>query len=305
MKKNKSKYLWYLIGITVLLLFIIILIASILDLGEKIRKISKYLEYGFYGIIFLLIIFGIIRPIIIIVGSPSLKIASSIDNPKKQYRIYKKVAKNIIKNNDLNEEEIKMLKKYKSKEELLLGLNFVFENHLRKDINKIIISHAKTVLISTAICQSSRFDLITSFTINLSLIKDIVLKLGFRPSMKNLSKLSVNVFSTALIADGLDELSFSDIMPKSIDIIKNIPFLDLVVDSVLDGILNALLTIRIGCVARRYIYNDGNIVTKEDIRKNAYKEAMTILPEIIYDTISFFPKRIVRFFNKPKKEDNN
>ncbi|MCR4899017.1 MAG: hypothetical protein K5892_07360, partial [Acholeplasmatales bacterium] len=163
----------------------------------------------------------------------------------------------------------------------------------------------KTVLISTAICQSSRFDLITSFTINLSLIKDIVLKLGFRPSMKNLSKLSVNVFSTALIADGLDELSFSDIMPKSIDIIKNIPFLDLVVDSVLDGILNALLTIRIGCVARRYIYNDGNIVTKEDIRKNAYKEAMTILPEIIYDTISFFPKRIVRFFNKPKKEDNN
>ena len=81
MKKNKSKYLWYLIGITVLLLFIIILIASILDLGEKIRKISKYLEYGFYGIIILLIIFGIIRPIIIIVGSPSLKIASSIDNP--------------------------------------------------------------------------------------------------------------------------------------------------------------------------------------------------------------------------------
>ena len=68
----------------------------------------------------------------------------------------------------------------------------------------------------------------------------------------------------------------------------------------MDGVANALLTIRIGCVTRRYLYSDGNVITKEDIRKNAYKEAVIILPMVLAEAVSFFPKKILKFFTKNK-----
>ena len=172
-------------------------------------------------------------------------------------------------------------------------------------LNKIIINQAKVVLISTAICQSARFDMITVFTINLQMIKQLVLKCGFRPSMRNLSKLTVNVFGTALIAEGLENMRLEDVLPaSSLNVLGEIPLIKPLLSSVLQGIANALLTIRIGCVTRRYLFSDGAVVTKEDIRRQALKEAAKILPLVIADTITFFPKKIIRFFLSKKKNDN-
>ena len=75
-----------------------------------------------------------------------------------------------------------------------------------------------------------------------------------------------------------------------------------ILDSVIDGAANALLTIRIGCVARRYLYSDGNVVTREEIRGNAYKEAVTIIPQVVGATLAFFPKKIVRFFSRKESD---
>ena len=302
-KKRKSyKYLFYIIAIGVLIVFSLILLSSVLSLGEKLRKISIYLEIGFYVLIVLLITLLIIRPIVIIVKSPSLQIVTSTEkNTNKAYRIYKKVAKNIINNNDLPNEQVLMLTKYHKKEELLINLNYVFEHSIKNQINSLIISKAKVVMISTAICQSARFDMATTFTINLNMIKDIVQVCGFRPSMKNLSKLTINTFTTALIAEGLDNLTINDILPNNaINAISQIPMLGKVIDGIMDGVANALLTIRIGCVTRRYLYSDGEVVTKESIRKNAYKEAVIILPQVIAQAACFFPSKIVRFFSKMK-----
>ena len=210
-KKDRARYLWYTIGIGVLIIFSLILLSSILNVGEKLRNISIYLEIGFYVLVVLVILLAIVRPIVIIVKSPSLSIITTTDkHSNRAMTIYKKVAKNIIKNNDLPNDEVLMLTKYRQNEELLVNLNYVFEKSIRKQINGIIIKKAKVVMISTAICQSARFDMATTFTVNLNMIKDIVEKCGFRPSMKNLSKLTVNVFATALIAEGLDNLTIND-----------------------------------------------------------------------------------------------
>ncbi|MDE6584260.1 MAG: YcjF family protein, partial [Anaeroplasmataceae bacterium] len=185
---------------------------------------------------------------------------------------------------------------------LLFNLQYVFENSVKKQLNHIIIHDAKTVMISTAICQSARFDMITVFAVNLKMVKELVVQCGFRPSMKNLSKLTINVFGTALIAEGLENLKLEDIIPKtSLEFLNNMPYLGVVLESVMQGAANALMTLRIGCVCRRYLFNDGSIVTKEDIRKQAYKETLKLLPMVVADTISFFPKRIVKFFTNRRK----
>ena len=300
-KKDKSRFLFYVIAIGCLIVFAIMVISSVLDIGEKIRAFADwgiYVEIGFYILVFLLVYLLIIRPIVIILKSPDLSIVTSMDErDSRAIAIYKKVAKNIVKNNDLPEEEKILLLDYKANDELLVNLNAVFQSSVKKQLNKIIINNAKIVMISTAICQSARFDMITVFTVNLKMIKELVEKCGFRPSMKNLSKLTIQVFGTALIAEGLENLTIDDVMPKTaMNAISEVPLLGKVLESVVQGAANALLTVRIGCVARRYLFSDGAVVTKEDIRRQAYKETLILIPQVIAGTVSFFPKKIVKFF---------
>ena len=303
---KKTKYIWYTLAICCLLLFALILLSSIIALGERLGRIHLAVEIIFYVLIAVLVFFGIINPIRIIVGSPDLAIVTSLEqNDPKVYKVYKKVASNIANNNNLPDDSLKLLTEYQTKEELLINLQYVFATDIKKDLNKIIINQAKVVLISTAICQSARFDMITVFTINLQMIKQLVLKCGFRPSMRNLSKLTVNVFGTALIAEGLENMRLEDVLPaSSLNVLGEIPLIKPLLSSVLQGIANALLTIRIGCVTRRYLFSDGAVVTKEDIRRQALKEAAKILPLVVADTITFFPKKVIRFFSSKKKNDN-
>ncbi len=297
-KKDRNRVLFYVIAIGCLILFLLMVVSALLDIGERLRRISEWLEYGFYILFVLIFYFVIIQPIIIIVKSPSLSIATSLDqNDPRAVAIYKKVAKNICKSNELPQEQIILLKEYKSKDELLFNLQYVFQKTVKGQLNHIIIHNAKTVMISTAICQSARFDMITVFAVNVKMIKQLVVQCGFRPSMKNLSKLTINVFGTALIAEGLENLKLEDVVPKSsMDILNNVPYLGTILESIIQGAANALMTLRIGCVCRRYLFSDGAVVTKEDIRRQAYKETLKLLPMVVADTISFFPRKIVKFF---------
>ena len=304
---KKAKKLWILVSICVLVLFTLILVACVLDLGEKIRKINVYLEYAFYVLVVLLVFFGIINPIRIIVSSPSFDSEISDNKSKKQRKTYRLVARNIAKSNDLSEENQTLLLKYNSYDELQLNLQIVFEKEVRPELNKIMIRHAKTVLISTALCQNARVDMITVFSVDINMVKDLVVKCGFRPNMTNLSKLLVKIFSTALIAEGLQSISLDDILPASVNnTLKEIPLVKPVVSSLTQGLANALLTLRIGCVARRYLFKDGSCITKEDIRRNAFKDALVLYPQVIAGTLTFMPKKIVSFFaNGFKKKEKN
>ncbi len=304
---KKAKKLWILVSICVLVLFALILVACVLDLGEKIRKINVYLEYAFYVLVVLLVFFGIINPIRIILSSPSFDSEISDNKSKKQRKTYRLVARNIAKSNDLSEENQTLLLKYNSYDELQLNLQIVFEKEVRPELNKIMIRHAKTVLISTALCQNARVDMITVFSVDINMVKDLVVKCGFRPNMTNLSKLLVKIFSTALIAEGLQSISLDDILPASVNnTLKEIPLVKPVVSSLTQGLANALLTLRIGCVARRYLFKDGSCITKEDIRRNAFKDALVLYPQVIAGTLTFMPKKIVSFFaNGFKKKEKN
>ncbi len=300
---KKAKKLWYVIGIAVLILFSLILIACVIDLGEKLRNIGTWLEWTFYVLVVALVFLGIVNPIRIIVKSPTFSSELTIEDSKHRKSL-KMVAKNMIKANELTKKNCDLLLNYQSYEELQINLQIVFDEQIRKDLNKIMIRNAKTVLISTALCQNARVDMITVFTVDINMVKQLVVKCGFRPNMVNLSKLLVKIFSTALIADGLQSLSMDDILPQSAtNAIKEIPFIKPVMSSVTQGLVNALLTLRIGCVARKYLFKDGSCITKEDIRRTAFKDALTLYPQVIAGTLTFIPKKIVNLFSKKPKEN--
>lgn len=313
MNKKKKNIFWILIAIGVIVLFVLILLSSILNIGDRLHDIQIYnipvVEYGFYLLCAILIWFLLINPTLIILFSPSLSITTTLeqDSPKAR-KIYKTVTKNILTNtSNLTEEEINSLSSYKNYEELREALNLVMSGTVKKEISKIIIKNAKTVLLSTAISQNSKIDLFSVVSVNLKMIKEIVTVCGFRPDMKNLSKLTLNVASTALIAEGLESLNMEDILPtQTINTLSNIPLLKPLLSSVVQGVANALLTIRIGLVTRGYLFSDSKKVTKNSIRAEAFKDALILLPTVIGEVLVFFPSKIVKLFtSKPDTNTEN
>ena len=305
MKKSKTKIFWISIAIGCLIVFTLMLLSSVINIGERLRKIHVSVEIAFYVLVFLIVFLVIINPIRIILTSPSFEICTTLDPDSHKVRsVYRAVARNMAKNQNVDEEHRLLLTKYKNYDELQMNMTVVFHDCIKKNLNNIIIKKAKTVLISTAICQNARMDMITVFSANLNMIKDLVTECGFRPNMTNLSKLTINVFSTALIAEGLESISIDDILPNSVNnALGQIPFIKPVMASVTQGIANALLTIRIGCVTRKYLFRDGNIITKEDIRKSAFKDSLILLPMVLYGTLTFIPKKIVHMFGSKNKEN--
>lgn len=305
MKKSKTKIFWISIAIGCLIVFTLMLLSSVINIGERLRKIHVSVEIAFYVLVFLIVFLVIINPIRIILTSPNFEICTTLDPDSHKVRsVYRAVARNMAKNQNVDEEHRLLLTKYKNYDELQMNMTVVFHDCIKKNLNNIIIKKAKTVLISTAICQNARMDMITVFSVNLNMIKDLVTECGFRPNMTNLSKLTINVFSTALIAEGLESISIDDILPNSVNnALGQIPFIKPVMASVTQGIANALLTIRIGCVTRKYLFRDGNIITKEDIRKSAFKDSLILLPMVLYGTLTFIPKKIVHMFGSKNKEN--
>lgn len=306
MENKTSKRLWIAVGIGALILMILIIVASVINLGERLALIHPYISYGFYGLSFILVWFLIINPIRIIVFSPAFNIETVLDKPsKKRYLTYKKVAKNLMKNDDISEREKKELKAaLKDPEELLKALQHLYNTTLKKKVNKVIFKHAKTVIITTAISQNGRLDFFATLTVNIRMIKEIVVTCGFRPSFKNLSKLTLRVMSTALIAEGLENIEFSELLPATTQgFFRSIPFARIVTDSIAQGIGNGILTLRIGIVTRKYLFADSKELTKESIRKGAFVETIKTIPAIVKDAFKSFPEKFKNLFKRKPKEE--
>lgn len=308
MKKDSTKVFWYLIAIGLLTIFILMLTSSVLNVGDRLAKIHPYVEYGFYGLTILIVYFLILRPIHIVLFSPSFSVETTLNKNKKlNYPVYKKVAKRLLEQEAFPEEEKQKIKDTMGKPELLQeSLHHAFNHHVKKDLNRIIRKHAKTVMVSTAISQNGRLDFITVFVVNINMIKELVTNCGFRPSMKNLSKLTVNVFTTALIAEGLENININDILPQStMNALADIPLIRPILSSVMQGISNALLTLRIGIVTRKYLFSDAKEITKATIRRGALLEAAQMLPIVIAEGLAMFPQKILSLFKKKPTKDES
>jgi hypothetical protein len=306
-KKDSTKIFWYLAAIGFIILFMLMLLSSILDVGDRLTNISPYLAYAFYGLTVILVYALILRPVHIILFSPAFSVQTTLDHEEtsgKNFRLYKKVVKRLLSEEYIPEEEKEKLSATLNDKVLLQGaLNHTFNKFVKKEINKRIKKNAKTVMISTAISQNGRLDFFTIIVVNLKMIKELVEMCGFRPSYKNLSKLTLNVFTTALIAEGLENVDINDVLPAStLNTLGEIPLIKPVMSSVTQGVSNALLTLRIGIVTRKYLFSDATEITKEKIRRDALLEAAKMLPSVVGDAMMILPKKFISLFKKKKQD---
>ncbi|QWC00633.1 YcjF family protein [Mycoplasmatota bacterium] len=301
--KKLGKSFWVFIGIASVFFLIMIILSAVLNLGDRISSVHPYVEYAFYGLSGLLFLILFVRPLLIVIFSPSFSmdhLFTDEQNAKKNYRMYKKVSKNLLKEDYLSNEEKEMLEESMNDSILLKGtLSEIFDKTIKKELNKMIIEHAETVYLSTAISQNGRLDALAVITINLKLIKALVQKCGFRPSYMSLGRLSLNVLSTAIIAENLEDMDFSEVFPSStINALQEMPLVKTITGSFAQGLGNALLSLRVGIICRNYLFMDLKGLDRKQIRKIAFGEAVILLPRVIAESMKKLPSRLKGIFNK-------
>jgi uncharacterized membrane protein len=301
--KKIGKAFWITIGIGAIFFAILVIVSSTLQLGERLKIIHPFVAYGFYLIVAVLFVLLVLRPLFLIIFSPTFSMDSLFteeENARKNFQMYRRVAKNLASENFLSEDEkASLIASQDDALALKASLGTIFDTTIKKELNKIIIENAESVFLSTAISQNGRLDAIAVFVINLKLIKELVLKCGFRPSYPALGRLSFNVLTSAIIAENLEEINFNELFPaKGINALTELPFLKTILGSLAQGVGNALLALRVGIICRNFLFMNLKGVPRNKIRKLAFAEAVTLLPGVLATSVKRMPSRLKTLFEK-------
>lgn len=281
----------FIFGI-ILLLFIINQFILFYDL---LNRIHPYLAIGLTAIFALTILYILIRIIVIWVSVP--KIAVLADNPtEEEYQSYLLNTIDILKKN-------KNLRNLNFSEELAKE-QIVTEafNTLDKQSFPLIKRTASEVFLTTAISQNGSLD---SIMVLISMAK-LVWKLAniyqTRPTFKSMGKLYLQVAGVVFMARTLEEEdliegqlepviasvigeSFASIVPGAV------PIANLIVSSIMEGSINAFLTLRVGIIAQSYL---GMEVpqSRNFIKRNSSIQAVGYMGSIVKDNSALVVKKI-------------
>lgn len=194
-------------------------------------------------------------------------------------------------------------------------------------INRRIIEWAKSVFMITAISQNGRLDTVSVLYMNYKMIEDVIIASGFRPTRQQLFRQYVNILVTSLmtfvasevfkdmgsvapfesLADPSSDAAVdgADVDPDDIgdtvsggtgflSILSGVKIPGVVIGSICDGIVNSLMTLRIGYVTRNYLVDGMNslngIKAKRKAKRAAVKEALKSLPKVVVVGTSFVGK---------------
>ncbi len=154
----------------------------------------------------------------------------------------------------------------------------------------LIQTTAKSVFLTTAISQNGKLDALTVLVTHTRMIWQIAHIYYQRPALRDITSLYANVGTTTFLASQIEDIDISHhlepIMGSVLQnsAVKSVPFLGqisgMVMDSVLEGSINAFLTLRVGVIAKRYCSSLGHFNSRV-VRLAAYREASSMLGQIV------------------------
>lgn len=297
------KHFWILLGVGSLITLGLILVANALSVGRELSRLGVWVEYSFYGLLGLFIYIFIVRPIYGILVAPAFQLPALNDDQARD-KVYVKALKKLQKLDYMSEEDqLKIAQSLKAKTDLKTVTQAMYQGPMRKEMDHIIIFHAKTIMTTTALSQNGSLDMLAVIATNLKMISKLVKATGYRPSFVHLSKLAVNVTVTAMIAEGLEDVDVTEWMPSKIgETMTDIPLLRGATNSMFQGLTNGLLALRIGIITRRYLFQDPLVLTPKQLRIAAYKESFSLMPKLLKEGVFNVPRTFISLLAKVFKK---
>ena len=175
---------------------------------------------------------------------------------------------------------------------------------LDEESRRIIRRQASTVFVTTAVSQNGSLDSLFVLVTVLKLVWKISLLYHQRPAIRDLIKLYSNIFGTVLLTRQIDDL---DLIAEQLEPVLTTLFggsvgtmvpgigyvVSFVADSIFEGSLNTLLTLRVGFIAQGYCRSMTRVEPRK-IGKMATAQACQLLGSIIGDNSKRITQAILK-----------
>ena len=307
MKKARKKTdIWTIVLlISLAILLFMALVSNALEIGERFGRIHISLEISFYLLVAVVLFGGILYPLVGVLFAPifSLKDLHNADGSARR-KWCRRLVNNLLENVELTPEEQEQVKGFLHfQDETDDKLIEFFDRKISPELNREIYDTAKKIFIITAVSQNSVYDMLGMASANFSLIKRITEICGFRPSNVQVFRLYTRVLAMTLVAGNLEDMNIEELIPMATEGALG-KALGIVAASAAQGAVNALTTLRIAAITKNYLLNADVSLTRKELRKKSYAEALEILKNILKQGVDEKIKNPVkRVFARKKPDD--
>jgi hypothetical protein len=288
--KTQLRKIIYSLGIVISIVFLIIIINQLVSLYRNLSIIHPVL--ALIGTILIgLIIFGLLLSPAILIA----KLPAPLPFPESdaELELYKQSFRERLRRHSVAREN--GLDTHKDED--LIALHKI----LTDKADRIIFESASAVFISTAISQNGKLDAFTVMAAQVRLIWKVAHIYWQRPSVKNLQQLYSNVALNALAANTIEQIDISQQIQPIISAIlkspgKHIPLVGhathIITESILEGTINAFLTLRVGVLTKNYCFPEGK--TLSEVKSNSFLEASILLRKLVMKSSKKVAEGIVK-----------
>ncbi|MBR5069074.1 MAG: hypothetical protein IKX25_06700 [Bacteroidales bacterium] len=360
MKRNIIITLVIILGIIVLMF-----IGDVITIGEKLARVTHlwWMEYAFYGVILLAFLLLVIRPIVKLHRTPELPSLNheGVNNVVELKKFGARLAENC---NYIADEKLRVdhqlqlrndVQQWHDEQNLRVVVDREVQLRLHGDaalgvrgIDPLVRQWAQTVFMVTAVSPSSKIDTLSCLVLDYTMVKELILAAGYRPTYPQLMRLYWRILITAVlswcvsealhgvgdihpfslfsggvdgadvnvgeVADGTDvAVDGSDVVVDAGDIdpeaesgfslgaiLRNFKIPGIIAGPAIDGAVNALMTLRIGYVARTYLMEGAaamhDSTARRNVKRQAVVDSMKNLPEVVINGSKGVGTGLTKFF---------
>lgn len=297
-----SKKLFFFSSIALGLFLFIFVLNQFVLFYDLLSRIHPYLALTMTGLLVVTTFYLIIK--VIILWTKSSKLVILPENPTQEEKEhYYQMMMDFLKKNE-NLKKINFDDKSLSQEKLV-DLGFKKLDDLS---SPVIQTTASEVFLSTAISQNGSLDSIVVLVTLIKMVWKLASIYQTRPTLKSLGKLYMQVASVVFMARTIEDsdLIESQIEPLITTILGEslasaipgmVPITNIIVSSLMEGSLNALLTLRVGIITQSYLGME-KPESKSFIQKNASLQALGQIGIILKDNGKIVAKSVMRAAKK-------
>lgn len=275
-------------GIGVILAVAAVMLAgNILIIGQRLARVHPWAEYMFYAAVGMLAVVYLLLPVVRILRAPGIPAfdeeALRTAPVERLYKLGLSLAKNNYYIDDaalrkIHRDDLSGFFQVHSAEREVILEKIAEEMEVRlAKMDTIIKEQALTVFLITGLSQNGKFDFISSMAVNFKMIGRLVATSGFRPTYSQLFRVYTQVLGASFVTyfseEMLDDIDFSSIT-------NTVRLPGILVSSLLDGTVTALMTLRIGYITQLYIRTGNAAFNRRAARRYGLKRARKEIVEV-------------------------
>ena len=267
------------------LFFLYIIFKEFLNLYSQMKSIHPYAGYAILILLGGIFIYFVILPVLKIIKIPKTY-GPTKDKNKEESLISNRIKKfkenKYLKSIDFDFSEITNNKD---------GYNKIIKE-LEKEVNRLRKIHISQIFYSTSIAQNGFLDAILILSGSINHIKEIFILFNGRVSNRDLINIAKKVYYSIAIggSEGVEYATEEIISKFASQGMKSIPFIDKILSSIADGLVNATLLTRISYITENYckltyIKSDKDIYPSAKFIINSVKHITWDMIERIFKTL--------------------